>query len=116
MASRSAYQYIQIRVQLLGRGKTNEIMSLHVNGKKLTTKLKTIHEFLNYLGEQGFKMVTAELETEGVYTHFYTLQREVFTSTTPTEDIFDVLNKAKEGSSIGDSVRDLLEFSMFDNF
>ncbi|BAZ85020.1 hypothetical protein [Dolichospermum compactum] len=31
--TRKAYQFIQIRVQLLGRGMTNEIMNLYVNGK-----------------------------------------------------------------------------------
>lgn len=114
--ARSAYQFVQIRVQLLGRGMTNEIMNLYVNGKKLKPKVKTMHEFMNYLGAQGFRIVTAELETEGIYTHFYTMQREVFTQEPPTEDIFDTLSKAKEGSDFGDSVRNLLEFSLFDNF
>ncbi len=45
----------------------------------LRPRVKTIHEFLNYLGAQGFYLVTAELETEGIYTHFYTLQRQVLT-------------------------------------
>lgn len=114
--ARSAYQFLQIRVQLLGRGMTNEIMSLYVNGKRLKPKVKTMHEFMNYLGAQGFRVVTAELETEGTYTHFYTLQREVFTQEPPDTDIYDVLNKAKEGADFGDSVRNLLEFSLFDNF
>jgi hypothetical protein len=116
IVARSAYQFLQIRVQLLGRGMTNEIMNLYVNGKRLKPKVKTMHEFMNYLGAQGFRVVTAELETEGVYTHFYTLQREVFTQEPPTEDIFTTLNKAKEGADFGDSVRNLLEFSLFDNF
>lgn len=70
--TRKAYQVIQIRVQLLGRGMTNEIMSLYVNGKRLKPKVKSMHEFLNYLGAQGFRIITAELETEGVY-HIFTL-------------------------------------------
>lgn len=107
--TRKAYQVIQIRVQLLGRGITNEIMNLYVNGKRLKPKVKTMHEFLNYLGAQGFRMVTAELETEGVYTHFYTLQREVLTQQPPEGDIFDELAKAKEGADFGDAVRNLLE-------
>jgi len=114
---RTAYQFIQIRVQLLGRGMTNEIMNLYVNGKKLKpSKIQTLHEFLNYLGSQGFQVVTAEMETEGIYTHFYTLQREVFTTDTPTEDIYQILDKTKEGADFGDSVRNLFEFSLFDNF
>ena len=117
MATRTAYQYLQIRVQLLGRGMTNEIMNLYVNGKKLKPKVQTMHEFLNFLGEQGFKVITAELETEGTYTHFYTMQREVFTEQPPTQDIFQTLNESKEGADFGDSVRNLFEFSLFgDNF
>lgn len=112
------YQFLQIRVQLLGRGLTNEIMNLYVNGKRLHPKVKTMHEFMNYLGSLGFQVVTAELETEGVYTHFYTLQREAYTrEPSAEEDIFDVLEKTKEGADFGDSVRQLLEFGLLgDNF
>ena len=106
---RKAYQFIQIRVQLLGRGMTNEIMNLYVNGKRLKPKVKTMHEFLNYLGAQGFRVVAAELETEGIYTHFYTLQREVLTKQHPDVDIFDELAKAKEGADFGDTIQNLLE-------
>jgi hypothetical protein len=114
--TRSAYQFLQLRVQLLGRGMTNEIMNLYVNGKRLKPKVTTLHEFLNFLGAQGFRIVTAEMETEGVYTHFITLQREVFTYDPPSEDIYDTLEKSREGADFGDSVRNLLEFGMFDNF
>jgi len=107
--TRKAYQFIQIRVQLLGRGMTNEIMNLYVNGKRLKPKVKTMDQFLNYLGSQGFCMVTAELETEGVYTHFYTLQREVITHQLPDGDIFDEISKAKEGADFGDAVRNFFE-------
>jgi hypothetical protein len=106
---RKAYQVLQIRVQFLGRGMTNEIMNLYVNGKRLKPKVKTMHEFLNYLGAQGFRILTAELETEGVYTHFYTLQREVLTQQPPDKDIFDELAKAKEGADFGDAIKNLLE-------
>lgn len=116
MPTRSAYQFLSLRVQLVGRGMTQEIMSLHVNGKNLRYGTPTLPAFLNYLGAQGFRVVTAELETEGIYTHFYTMQREVFTDQTPTEDIFDFLDKSKEGASFGDPVRNLAEFSLFDNF
>ena len=116
MSSRTAYQFLQLRVQLLGRGMTNEIMNLYVNGKRLKPGVKTLSDFLNYLGAQGFKIVTAELETEGVYTHFYTLQREVYTQESPTEDIFDTLAKTKEGADFGDAVRNAFEFTLFDNF
>jgi hypothetical protein len=107
--TRKAYQFIQIRVQLLGRGMTNEIMNLYVNGKRLKPTVKTIHEFLNYLGAQGFCLVTAELETEGIYTHFYTLQRQILTEQPPDGDIFDELSRAKEGADFGDAIRNLLE-------
>jgi hypothetical protein len=113
--TRKAYQFIQIRVQLLGRGMTNEIMNIYVNGKRLRPRVKTIHEFLNYLGAQGFYLVTAELETEGIYTHFYTLQRQVLTQQPPDGDIFDELDKTKEGADFGDSIRNLLEVG-FDRF
>jgi hypothetical protein len=107
--TRKDYKFIQIRVQLLGRGMTNEIMNLYVNGKRLKPKVKTMDQFLNYLGSQGFCMVTAELETEGVYTHFYTLQREVITHQLPDGDIFDEISKAKEGADFGDAVRNFFE-------
>ena len=110
--TRKAYQFIQIRVQLMGRGMTNEIMNLYVNGKRLKPKVKTLYEFLNYLGAQGFRMVTAEIETETIYTHFYTLQREVRTQQPPDGDIFDELAKVKEGADFGDSVVHLLEFGI----
>lgn len=115
--TRTAYQFLQIRVQLLGRGMTNEIMNLYVNGKRIKPKqIKTLHDFLNQLGMQGFRIVTAEMETEGVYTHFYTLQREVFTAEAPETDIYDTLTRTKDGADFGDSIRNLLEFSLFDNF
>ena len=107
--TRKAYQFLQVRVQLLGRGMTNEIMNLYVNGKRLKPKVKTMNEFLNYLGAQGFRMVTAELETEGAYTHFYTFQREILTQQPPDGDIFDELTKAKEGADFGDAIANLLE-------
>lgn len=109
MTIRKAYQFIQIRAQLLGRGMTKEIYTLYVNGKRLKPKVKTLPEFLNYLGSQGFRVVTAELETEGVYTHFYTLQREVLTEQPPDGDIFDELAKAKEGADFGDAIQNLFE-------
>ncbi len=113
---RKAYQFLQIRVQLLGRGITNEIMNLYVNGKKLKYKVKTMHEFLNFLGVQGFRIVTAELETEGVdnnfsKVHFYTMQREIFTQDDLTEDIFATLDRTKQGADFGESVRNFLEFT-----
>ncbi|WP_071518637.1 hypothetical protein [Geitlerinema sp. PCC 9228] len=115
--TRKAYQFLQIRVQLLGRGITNEIMNLYVNGKRIKPKnSQTLHDFLNQLGAQGFRIVTAELETEGTYTHFYTMQREVFTKEVPEEDIYEILDKTKEGADFGDSMRHLLELSLFDNF
>jgi hypothetical protein len=113
---RKAYQFIQIRVQLLGRGMTNEIMNLYVNGKRLKPRFGTLHELLNYLGSQGFQVVTTSVETEGVYTHFYTLQRELYTSSVPSTDIFSVLNRTQEGADFGDSIKNLLEFSLLDNF
>ncbi|WP_414545117.1 hypothetical protein [Nostoc sp. CCY0012] len=108
-STRKAYQFLQIRVQLLGRGMTNEIMNLYVNGKRLKPKVETMHEFMNYLGFQGFRIVTAELETEGVYTHFYTMQREVVTQRPPGGDIFDELTQAKEGADFGDSLKNFFE-------
>lgn len=107
--TRKAYQFLQLRVQLLGRGITQEIQTLYVNGKRLTTKAKTLPEFLNYLGAQGFCVVTATLETEGVYTHFLTLQREVVTTQPPAIDIFEELNSAKEGASFGEAMANLFE-------
>jgi hypothetical protein len=114
--TRKAYQFLQIRVQLIGRGMTNEIMNIYVNGKRIKPKVSTCYEFLNYLGSQGFRVVVAELETEGIYTHFYTLEREVFTHQIPSEDIYTTLEKTKEGADFGDSIRNFLEFGLFDNF
>lgn len=114
---RKAYQVLQIRVQKVGRGMSNEILMLHVNGKRLKPGVRTLDEFLNYLGTQGFKVVTAELETEGVYTYFYTLQREILTDQPIDVDIFDQLATAREGASFGQSARTLIEFiGMADNW
>lgn len=114
--TRKAYQFLQIRVQLLGRGITNEIMNLYVNGKRINPKNSImLHDFLNQLGAQGFRIVTAELETEGTYTHFYTMQREIFTREVPEEDIYEILSQTKEGADFGDSMKHLLEFNLFDD-
>ncbi|KKJ00089.1 hypothetical protein [Prochlorothrix hollandica] len=110
--ARKTYQFIQIRVQLLGRGMTNEIMSLYVNGKRVRPRTATFHDFLNYLGSQGFQVVTASLETEGVYTHFYTLQREILTHKPPSSDIFDDLDRIREGADFGDSVKNFFELGV----
>lgn len=109
---RKTYQFIQIRVQLLGRGMTNEIMSLYVNGKRVKPRTATFHDFLNYLGSQGFQVVTASLETEGVYTHFYTLQREVLTNKLPNSDILSDLDHLREGADFGDSVKNFFEWGV----
>jgi hypothetical protein len=115
--TRTAYQFLQVRVQLLGRGITNEIMNIYVNGKRIKPKnTNTLHEFLNQLGAEGFEIVTAEMETEGIYTHFYTLQRKVFTTEEPETDIYTVLAQTKEGADFGDTIDNLLEFTLFDNF
>ena len=107
--TRKAYQFLNLRVQLLGRGITAEIQTLYVNGKRLKAKAKTLPEFLNYLGAQGFCAVTSTIETEGVYTYFYTMQREVITSQQPDGDIFAELNNAKEGATFGESMLNLFE-------
>lgn len=73
---RKAYQFLQLRVQKVGRGITNEILMLHVNGKQFTAGVKKLDDFLNFLGSQGFRVVTAEMETEGVYTYFYTFNEK----------------------------------------
>lgn len=110
MSSRKAYQFIQVRVQLKGRGVTNEIDTLHVNGKNLKPGLKTLHAFLNYLGTQGFQVVAVQMETEGVFTYFYTLQREVYTQEPLTEDIFETIANASSGASIGHAVKGAFDF------
>ena len=107
--TRKAYQFLQLRVQLLGRGITGEIQTLYVNGKRLKSKPKALPEFLNYLGAQGFCTVTSKIETEGVYTYFYTMQREIITSQQPDGDIFAELNSAKEGATFGESMLNLFE-------
>jgi hypothetical protein len=114
---RRAYQILQIRVQKVGRGITNEILMLHINGKQYSAGVKTLDELLNYLGSQGFEVVTTEMETEGIYTYFYTLQREVLTDQPIEHDIFDELASARPGATFGQGVRGFFEFiGMADNW
>lgn len=117
LTMRRAYQILQIRVQKVGRGITNEILMLHINGKQYSSGVKTLDELLSFLGSQGFEVVTAELETEGVYTYFYTLQREVLTDQPIERDIFEDLASARNGATFGQGVRGLFEFiGMADNW
>lgn len=110
---RKTYQFLQIRVKLRGKGLTNNIINLHVNGKKLKPNVKTMHELLNFLGIQGFRIVTAESEIESTYTHFYTMEREIIlTQNIITKDIFETLDEITEGSDFGDSASNLLESTL----
>ena len=105
MPSRKAYQFIQVRVQLKGRGVTNEIDTLHVNGKNFKPGLKTLNALLNYLGTQGFQVVTSEMATETFFIYFYTLQREVYTQEPLNEDIFETIANTQAGASFGHAVK-----------
>ncbi len=116
-ALRKAYQFLQVRVQKVGRGITNEILMLHINGKQYKSGVKTLDELLAYLGSQGFRVVTCEMETEGVYTYFYTLQREVLTDQVIESDILTELAGARVGATFGQGVRGFIEFiGMADNW
>jgi hypothetical protein len=70
------FQYMNVRYQLVGRGITGEISNLHVNGQQIT-QFQTIDQFYNAMGEQGWEVRPLGGETEGVYTYFVVLQREV---------------------------------------
>ncbi|QCS48822.1 MULTISPECIES: hypothetical protein [Cyanophyceae] len=108
--SLNVYQSLNLRVQLLGRGITNEILSLYINGKSVANKFKTLHDCLNHLGLQGFYIVACSIETEGTYTHFYTLQRKLVLHSIPdVPDIFDELEQINNGVSLDDSIRSLFE-------
>lgn len=114
---RRAYQFLQVRVQKVGRGITNEILSLHINGRNYRSGVRTLDELLDYLGQQGFRVVANEMETEGIYTYFYTLQREVLTDQPITYDIVTELETMREGATIGQGVRTFIEFAgMLDNW
>lgn len=114
---RKAYQFLQVRVQKIGRGITNEILMLHINGRHYKSGVKTLDELLSYLGQQGFRVVADEMETEGVYTYFYTLQREVLTDQPIEKDIYDELEEMREGATFGQGVRNFVEFAgMMDNW
>lgn len=114
---RKAYQFLQIRVQKVGRGITNEILSLHVNGRNFKSGVQTLDELLSYLGHQGFRVVADEMETEGVYPYFITLQREVLTDQPIERDIFEELADMREGATFGQGVRNFIEFvGMMDNW
>ncbi len=73
---RKKFQFMNVRYQLVGRGITGEISNLHVNGQK-TNKFKTIDEFYNDMGQQGWEIRPLGMEQEGVYTYFVVMQREV---------------------------------------
>jgi hypothetical protein len=70
------FQFLNVRYQLLGRGITGEILTLHVNGQQVT-QFKTIDQFYNSLGEQGWEIKPLGMEPEGTYTYFVVMQREV---------------------------------------
>jgi hypothetical protein len=67
---------MNVRYQLEGRGITGEIDTLHVNGKSIS-KYKTIDEFYNAMGQQGWEVKPLGMETEGSYTYFVVMQREI---------------------------------------
>lgn len=114
---RKAYQFLQLRVQKVGRGISNEILSLHINGRNYKSGVRTLDELLSYLGQQGFRVVADEMETEGVYTYFYTLQREVLTDQPIEKDIFEELEGMRQGATFGQGVRNFVEFvGMMDNW
>lgn len=70
------FQFMNVRYQLLGRGITGEISTLYVNGQQVNN-FKTIDEFYNEMGQQGWEIRPLGMEQEGVYTYFVVLQREV---------------------------------------
>jgi hypothetical protein len=70
------FQFMNVRYQLMGRGITGEISTLYVNGQKVT-KFKTIDEFYNEMGQQGWEIRPLGMEQEGVYTYFIVMQRKV---------------------------------------
>lgn len=70
------YQFMNVRYQLIGRGITGEISTLYVNGQEIK-QFKTIDQFYNSMGEQGWEIKPLGMEQEGVYTYFVVMQREV---------------------------------------
>ena len=77
ITKRKKFQFMNVRYQLVGRGITGEISNLHVNGQRIT-KFKTIDEFYNNVGEQGWEIRPLGMEQEGIYSYFVVMQREVF--------------------------------------
>ena len=75
-ATKSKFQFMNFRYQLLGRGITGEISNLHVNGQRIK-KFNTIDEFYNEMGQQGWEIRPLGMEQEGIYTYFVVLQREI---------------------------------------
>lgn len=69
-------QFMNVRYQLVGRGITGEISTLYVNGQQVK-EFKTIDEFYNAMGQQGWEIRPLGMEQEGVYTYFVVMQREV---------------------------------------
>lgn len=70
------FQFMNVRYQLQGRGITGEISTLYVNGQQVS-EFRTIDQFYNAMGEQGWELRPLGMEQEGVYTYFVVMQREV---------------------------------------
>ena len=46
---RKAYQFLQLRVQKVGRGISNEILSLHINGRNYKSGVRNLVEFVGMM-------------------------------------------------------------------
>ena len=70
------FQFMNIRYQLVGRGMTGEVSNLYVNGQEVKD-FKTIDQFYNAMGQQGWEIKPLGMEQEGIYTYFIVMQREL---------------------------------------
>ena len=69
------FEFQNVRYELRGRGFTGEIDMLYVDGRVIKG-YKTIHEFLNVMGEQGWEARPIGIINEHVYCVL--LQREKY--------------------------------------
>lgn len=84
--SMKRWEYKHIRLDYIGRGITQEINLLDVDGERLqgwgdTKKMPPLHELLAALGADGWEMmshvVNQDNKANGVTFHYYNFKREV---------------------------------------
>jgi hypothetical protein len=76
------WEYISVRFTYTGFGIKQEFHDLELNGKRIVTAgkgeedvAKNLPDFLNMMGEDGWEMVSHEVEAAGSISHYMHFKR-----------------------------------------